>query len=179
MQDWSTVSIRIENPVLAKIVKKYEALGFKKKGAWISFLDDDGEECVQYESVPGKIEDIPGCIAKGFQVMCDDEGAKVFEKECAAHKKEILEAYKTVYWDYSTGYALEESVEDHVGVSYIEKFREDYAAENGITTEEVNDDDFQTYLDEAMRIRCDETFHYKKGNTRNEGNYNCEYTIID
>lgn len=177
MQGWSTVSIRIENPVLAKIVKKYKTLGFKTKAASLSFLDDDGEECVQYESVPGKIEDIPGCIAEGFQAMCDDEGARSFEKECAAHREEILEAYETVYWDYSTGYPLDEPIEDHVDHSYFDKFRADFAAQQHITVEEVNDEEFQAFLDEAMWIRRDETFHFKKGKTRNAQEYGCEYTI--
>ena len=48
-----------------------------------------------------------------------------------------------------------------------------------VRIEEVDDNKFQTYLDEAIQIRRDETFHYKKGNTRSEGNYDCEYTIID
>lgn len=159
MQGWSTVSIKIENSVLAKILKKYKTLGFKVKETSLTFLDDNGEECVQYESVPRRLEDIPDCIAEGFKAMCDDEAARAFEKECASHKKEILDVYETVYWDYSTGYPLEESVEDHVGKAYIEKFRADYAADNGIKIEEVHDDKFQIYLDEAMWIRRDETFH--------------------
>ena len=146
MQGWSTVSIRIENPVLAKIVKKYKTLGFKTKAASLSFLDDDGEECVQYESVPGKIEDIPGCIAEGFRAECDDEGASAFEKECAAHKQEILDAYKTVYWNYSTEYPLEEPVEDHVDRSYFDKFRADFAAQRHITVEEIDEEEFKPYV---------------------------------
>ena len=177
VQDWSTVSIRIENPVLAKIVKKYKTLGFKTKAASLSFLDDDGEECVQYESVPGKIEDIPGCIAEGFQAECDDEGASAFEKECAAHKQEILEAYETVYWNYSIEYPLEEPIEDHVDRSYFDKFRADFAAQRHITVEEVDEEEFQAFLDAAMRIRCDETFHFRKEKTHDVQEFDCEYNI--
>lgn len=55
MQGWSTVSIKIENSVLAKILKKYKTLGFKVKETSLTFLDDNGEECVQYESVPRRL----------------------------------------------------------------------------------------------------------------------------
>ena len=110
----------------------------------------------------------------------DNNEARDFRNECAAHKEEILAAYETVYWDYSSEYPLPESVEDHVGASYIKKMREEFAEENDISDEEI-DDEFQAYIDEATRIRRDETFHYKKGTTRSKATeiYDCDYTIID
>lgn len=177
MQGWSNVSIRIENPALANIIKKYKTLRFETDGTSVSFVDDGGEECIQYERTPWRIEDITDCIAEGFQAECDDEGASAFEKECAAHEKEILDAYKTVYWNYSTEYPLMEPIENHVHHSYFDKFRADFAAQRHITVEEVDEEEFQEFLDAAMRIRCDETFHFRKGKTKNIQEYDNQYTI--
>ena len=76
-----------------------------------------------------------------------------------------MEAYETIYRDYSTGYPLDEPIEDHVDHSYFDKFRADFAAQQHITVEEVNDEEFQAFLNAAMwsavtrlsiseRIRC-------------------------
>ncbi len=177
MQGWSNVSIKIENAVLANVVKKYQTLGFKTSGASMSFVDDRGEECVQYENVPGTIEEVLPYLAEGFQAECDDEGADAFEKECEAHEQEILDAYTSVNWNYSTEYPLEEPIERHVDRSYFAKFRADFAAQQHITVEEVDEEEFQVFLNAAMRIRCDETFHFKKGKTHNIQEYDNQYTI--
>lgn len=178
MQGGSAVSIRIKNPVLADIVKKYPSLGFEVKGALLSFLDERGEESVPYESVPSSIQQIPSCILDGFQACCDDEGATDFEEEYAAHKKEILKAYETVYWDYSEEYSLDEPLEDHVGQSDMNRFRQCFADDHHISVNEVDEEEFQSYLDSVSRICRDESFHYKNGKENHTGEYTCEYTIV-
>ena len=72
---------------------------------------------------------------------------------------------------------MDEPIEDHVDHSFFDKFRADFAAKQHITVEEVNDEEFQAFLDAAMWNRRDETFHFRKGKTRNTQEYDCEYTI--
>ena len=178
MQSGSTVSIKIKNPVLVKILKQYPVLSFKIRGDEAEFIDDAGEECVQYEQTPSKLEEISSFIAEGFEAYCDDEGRTAFEEACEKNKQKILDAYETVYWDYSESYPLEESLEDHVDASWIEKFRRDFAEKKKINVDEVDEDEFQGFLDDVTWIRCDESFHYRKGLKKSLGEYDCNYTIL-
>lgn len=129
---YSSAEIKIDNPVLLEIMKRY-----KEQGA---FVDEDGDdrgsamavrkgkkkELAFYYSEdeiadvfygPDRIEDVVNCILKVISwdnnIYFENESLyRQFKEELAARRAEINDSYKEVYWDASNnGYGEFEPAE--------------------------------------------------------------------
>ena len=181
MQGESFINIEIDNPILASIIRKYPSLSFQVDGSILSFDDDNGEECVEYESVPTRLEQVFSCIIDGAYLAGDDEEAEAFEEECRERRRDIMKAYAEARWEYSNEYDLDEPLTDHVGEKTIEEFRQRYryVYDRHMETEQVDEQAFQEYLEGVTRIRRVEDFYFKNGETPPEGEYSCSYDIVE
>ncbi len=115
---YSSAEIKIDNPVLLEIMKKY-----KKQGA---FIDEDGwdrgsfmarrrkgktlafyyleEEQAEIFYAPSRVEDVVKCILKviSWNDNIDFENESLyrqFKGELEAHASDINNSYQEVYWD--------------------------------------------------------------------------------
>lgn len=192
----SFITINIQNPVFAKIMKAHQDL-FEEDYCMNVQTDDDEIDIhldEAYGYVPDKKEEIVDAVIEAldycgidfccedwedYEVEEDDEGAELikFFKEIKSKEKEILDAME--YFEMTVGEAGWQGdsdaryYKDNYAEDTLQQIYEDIAEEQQKDISEVTEQDFNMYVSDKTSIEEDR-FTYDKETGKEERSHSFE-----